>query len=120
MVGGVGEIGKFGASYLVSFIPTFFYLFFFFSASSSPSARRMASHDNGAQGPGAEFDFQLYRYVPSLPAAIVSVAVFAILTVLHTWRVFRSRAFYFTAFTIGGACKLGRHRASDYLSQTWD
>ncbi|KAI6758553.1 hypothetical protein HG530_010793 [Fusarium avenaceum] len=48
------------------------------------------------------FDFKLYRYDPSLPAAIVSVVIFAILTVLHTWRLFRVRAYYFTAFTIGG------------------
>ncbi|KAK1974368.1 RTA1 like protein [Colletotrichum cereale] len=48
------------------------------------------------------FDFQLYRYTPSLPAAIVSVVVFAILTLLHTWRLYRARAFYFTAFIVGG------------------
>ncbi|RMJ17630.1 hypothetical protein CDV36_002664 [Fusarium kuroshium] len=52
--------------------------------------------------PGAAFDFKLYRYTPSLPAAIVSVAVFAVLTVLHTWRLLRAQAFYFSAFTIGG------------------
>jgi hypothetical protein len=55
------------------------------------------------EGPGA-FNFQLYRYTPSLAAAIVSAIVFAILTVLHAWRLFRARAFYFTAFTIGGLC----------------
>ncbi|KKZ61475.1 hypothetical protein EMCG_00137 [[Emmonsia] crescens] len=49
-----------------------------------------------------EFDFELYRYIPSLPAAIISVVVFAILTVSHTWRLLRARAFYFTAFTVGG------------------
>ncbi|KAH6974764.1 RTA1 like protein-domain-containing protein [Ilyonectria destructans] len=48
------------------------------------------------------FDFKLYRYTPSLAAAIASVAVFAVLTVLHTWRLLRARAFYFSAFTIGG------------------
>ncbi|KAM0231295.1 hypothetical protein ACHAPO_008679 [Fusarium lateritium] len=48
------------------------------------------------------FDFKLYRYNPSLPAAVVSVVVFAILTAAHTWRLFRVRAYYFTAFTIGG------------------
>ncbi|RSM02541.1 hypothetical protein CDV31_010905 [Fusarium ambrosium] len=52
--------------------------------------------------PGAAFDFKLYRYTPSLPAAIVSVVVFAVLTVLHTWRLLRARSFYFSAFTIGG------------------
>lgn len=55
------------------------------------------------------FDFKLYRYDPSLPAAIVSVAVFAILTAAHTWRLLRVRAYYFTAFTIGGLCKFANH-----------
>ncbi|KAH8782680.1 RTA1 like protein-domain-containing protein [Diaporthe sp. PMI_573] len=55
-----------------------------------------------AEAPGAAFDFKLYRYTPSLPAAIVGVVVFATLTALHTGRLFKARAFYFTAFTIGG------------------
>ncbi|KAH7194978.1 RTA1 like protein-domain-containing protein [Fusarium oxysporum] len=55
------------------------------------------------------FDFKLYRYDPLLAAAIVSVVIFAILTLLHTWRLFRVRAYYFTAFTIGGLCKIRSH-----------
>lgn len=51
------------------------------------------------------FVFKLYHYTPSLPAAIVSVAVFAFLTAIHFWRLYKARAFYFTAFTIGGVCK---------------
>ncbi|UPK89267.1 hypothetical protein LCI18_000202 [Fusarium solani-melongenae] len=47
-------------------------------------------------------DFELYRYTPSLAAAAVSAAVFAILTALHAWRLLRVRAYYFTPFTIGG------------------
>lgn len=58
-----------------------------------------------AEAQGAAFNFQLYRYTPSLAAAVVAVAVFAILTALHTWRLLRARAFYFTAFTMGGICK---------------
>jgi hypothetical protein len=50
------------------------------------------------------FEFKPYRYTPSLVAAVVSVVVFATLTALHTWRVYKFRAFYFTAFTIGGLC----------------
>ncbi|KAK1507509.1 RTA1 [Colletotrichum tamarilloi] len=51
---------------------------------------------------GEAFDFRLYRYTPSLPAAIVSAAVFSVLTILHVWRLYRARAFYFTAFALGG------------------
>ncbi|KAF4878618.1 Protein RTA1 [Colletotrichum siamense] len=61
-----------------------------------------SSAPDAAAAAAAAFDFKLYRYTPSLPAAIVSVAVFAALTALHTWRIFRARALYFTAFTIGG------------------
>ncbi|KAM5345675.1 hypothetical protein ACJ41O_011536 [Fusarium nematophilum] len=57
---------------------------------------------------GAGFNFQLYRYTPSLPAAIVSAVVFAILTLLHTRRLYRVRAYYFIPFTIGGLCYSGR------------
>jgi hypothetical protein len=49
-------------------------------------------------------EFKPYSYKPSLVAAVVSVIVFAILTALHTWRIQKYRAAYFTAFTIGGLC----------------
>ena len=50
------------------------------------------------------FDFKLYRYIPSLPAAAVSVAVFAVLTAAHLWRLLRARAYYFSVFALGGLC----------------
>ncbi|KAH8674281.1 RTA1 like protein-domain-containing protein [Xylariales sp. PMI_506] len=50
----------------------------------------------------SSFDFKLYRYDLSLPAAIIGVTVFAILSTLHVWRIYRHRSYYFTAFTIGG------------------
>ncbi|KAF6843734.1 Protein RTA1-like protein 2 [Colletotrichum musicola] len=59
-------------------------------------------NSTASEGPGADFNFQLYRYNPSLAAAVVSVVVFAILTILHGWRLFKTRAYYFTAFTTGG------------------
>ncbi|KAI0402994.1 RTA1-domain-containing protein [Xylaria palmicola] len=57
-----------------------------------------------AEGNASEqtFDFKLYRYDLSLPAAAVSLAVFSVLSALHVWRLVRHRAFYFTPFTIGG------------------
>ena len=64
------------------------------------------NHDASAAGGANAYDFKLYRYTPSLAAAIASILVFAVLTGIHIWRMMRSRAWYFTAFTIGGACKL--------------
>ncbi|KAF5723988.1 Rtm1p [Fusarium mundagurra] len=53
--------------------------------------------------PDGKLDFKLYRYTPSLPAAIVATVIFAILSCLHLWRLYRARAWYFIPFTIGGA-----------------
>ncbi|KAH7020721.1 RTA1 like protein-domain-containing protein [Microdochium trichocladiopsis] len=62
----------------------------------------MVDHSAAAAPDAGAFDFKLYRYDLSLPAAIVAVAVFLILSLLHTWRIIRHRSLYFTAFTIGG------------------
>ncbi|KAK3989094.1 RTA1 like protein-domain-containing protein [Cladorrhinum sp. PSN332] len=59
------------------------------------------SADTGPSG-AEHLDFALYRYELSLPAAIAAVVVFLVLTLLHVWRIYRHRSFYFTAFTVGG------------------
>lgn len=56
---------------------------------------------------GDDFDFQLYRYVPSLPAAIAACAVFGLLTAAHTWRMVRARTWFCTPFVVGGLCTQG-------------
>ncbi|ETS77968.1 hypothetical protein PFICI_10030 [Pestalotiopsis fici W106-1] len=72
----------------------------------------MASQNNSTDAQAAAaaaagaFDFKLYRYTPSLPAAIVFVVVFAILSSLHVARIQRHRSYYFTAFTVGGFFEL--------------
>ncbi|KAG4275410.1 hypothetical protein FPRO04_14396 [Fusarium proliferatum] len=60
------------------------------------------------------FDVKLYRYTPSLAAAIAGVVVFAILTICHTWRLLRARAYYFSAFTIGGL-----FQTAGYCGRIW-
>ncbi|KAK8137301.1 hypothetical protein PG984_005241 [Apiospora sp. TS-2023a] len=65
-----------------------------------------AGYDAAAAAASDAFDFKLYRYTPSLPAAIVFAAVFAVLSALHTWQLARHRAYYFTAFTVGGYFQL--------------
>jgi len=64
----------------------------------------MASNDSTtvAASDNAGYDFKLYRYDPSLPAAIVTTVVFAALTAVHFWRLRRAGAVYFTPFLIGG------------------
>ena len=49
--------------------------------------------------------YKLYQYVPSLPAAIVAIILFAIVTVYHVWLIIRHRSWYFIPFTVGGFCK---------------
>lgn len=59
----------------------------------------MADSDAGG------YDFALYRYTPSLPAAITATAIFGILTVGHLWRMLRSRTWFCLPFAIGGVCE---------------
>lgn len=46
-----------------------------------------------------------YNYAPSSAAAIVFVFLFAINTLIHLWRMIRSKAWFLIPFLIGGFCK---------------
>ncbi|KAH7155924.1 RTA1 like protein-domain-containing protein [Dactylonectria macrodidyma] len=46
--------------------------------------------------------YPLWRYIPSLPAAIIFVVVFAILTAAHSWKLFRHRMWFCFPFVVGG------------------
>ncbi|KAE8154306.1 RTA1 like protein-domain-containing protein [Aspergillus avenaceus] len=48
------------------------------------------------------FDFELYRYTPSLPAAIIFIVLFVLTTAYHLYQVLRSRCWYFLIFVTGG------------------
>lgn len=50
----------------------------------------------------------LYRYSPSLVAAIIAIIAFAILTLLHTYRMIKSKLWFCLPFTIGGLCEYTR------------
>lgn len=52
-----------------------------------------------------DISFALYRYTPSVPAAVVVAAAFVVLIVLHGHHLFRHRALYFIPFLIGLVCK---------------
>jgi len=61
-------------------------------------------------------DYYLWRYIPSLPAAIVFIALFGIITALHSWRMFRRRLWFYIPFVIGGVFEavgyVGRAKAN--------
>ncbi|KAK6330464.1 hypothetical protein TWF696_003355 [Orbilia brochopaga] len=46
-------------------------------------------------------DYQLYKYSPSVPAAVVFTLIFAILAVLHTYYLFKNKGWYWIPFTLG-------------------
>ncbi|KIN06307.1 hypothetical protein OIDMADRAFT_101070 [Oidiodendron maius Zn] len=48
-----------------------------------------------------------YRYNPSLPAAAIFMALFAISTSLHIFQLIRRRTWYFLPFVIGGIFECG-------------
>ncbi|CAG7952554.1 unnamed protein product [Penicillium nalgiovense] len=51
-------------------------------------------------------DFELYRYTPSLVAAIIFIVLFALATSYHLYQVVRPRFWYFTIFVVGGAFQI--------------
>jgi RTA1 like protein len=57
-------------------------------------------------------DFKLYRYTPSLGAAIVFIICFGICAAFHGWKIFRKRIFYFIPVLIGALCKHGTKSSS--------
>ncbi|KAF2014214.1 RTA1-domain-containing protein [Aaosphaeria arxii CBS 175.79] len=47
-----------------------------------------------------------YRYVPSMPAAVVFVVLFAITTAFHTFQLVKKRTWYFIPLVLGGFCEV--------------
>ncbi|KAL5335531.1 RTA1 like protein [Aspergillus crustosus] len=47
-------------------------------------------------------DFQLYRYTPKLAPAALFLALFSLTTAYHIYQIHQKRAWYFTAFVLGG------------------
>lgn len=59
----------------------------------------MSGNDDGG------IDFKLYRYTPSLVAAVLFIVLFALTTAYHLWQTVRPRCWYFLVFVTGGVCK---------------
>lgn len=63
----------------------------------------MSSSDSGTG-----VDFELYRYTPSLAAAILFLVLFIFITAYHLYQVIRMRSWYMVVFVTGGICKSNR------------
>lgn len=53
--------------------------------------------------------FLLFRYTPSLAAAVIFALIFAAFALLHTYQVLVTRTWFFIAFLFGCYCTLSRH-----------
>ncbi|KAF7893223.1 uncharacterized protein EAF02_000761 [Botrytis sinoallii] len=47
-------------------------------------------------------DYYLWNYIPSMTAAVIFIILFIITTALHTWRMFKTKSWFCTAFCVGG------------------
>jgi hypothetical protein len=50
----------------------------------------------------SDSDFKLYRYDPSLGAAVLFIALFSIASFLHLYQLLRTRTWFFIPFVVGG------------------
>jgi hypothetical protein len=91
---------------ILSFRPTFASFPFKFTFSirlSSPLREKTAPSIMGdSEG---HIDFQLYRYTPSVAAAVIFIVLFLLTTAFHLYQLIKCRAWYFSAFVLGGICE---------------
>ncbi|KAH8598860.1 RTA1 like protein-domain-containing protein [Bisporella sp. PMI_857] len=50
----------------------------------------------------SENNFVLYRYDPSIPVPAIAAGLFMIVTAVHCWQMYKSRAWFLTPLVIGG------------------
>jgi hypothetical protein len=48
--------------------------------------------------------YYLWKYLPSVPTAIIFLLLFITLTAFHTWKIIKTKTWFCTVFAIGGFC----------------
>lgn len=48
--------------------------------------------------------YYLWKYIPSLAAAVIFLLLFIVVTVYHSWKLYKTKARFCIAFVIGGIC----------------
>ncbi|EMD65084.1 hypothetical protein GGP41_003731 [Bipolaris sorokiniana] len=75
---------------------------------------------NPPKSPG--FDWEMYRYTPSLAGAVICIVVFAAMATLHLCRFFKSKNRIIIFLIIGALCEVGGYSAriaSHFDNQAW-
>jgi hypothetical protein len=54
-------------------------------------------------------DFKFYRYDPSMAAAVIVIVLFLGITFFHSYKLVRTRTWFFIAFALGGHCEDNSH-----------
>lgn len=60
--------------------------------------------------------FLLFRYTPSLAAAVIFALIFIALSLLHSYQVMVTRTWFFIAFLFGCYCTISRHSRNEFES----
>ncbi|KAG9191133.1 hypothetical protein G6011_09221 [Alternaria panax] len=71
---------------------------------------------------GPDFDWEMYRYVPSLAGSIACLVVFLIMALLHLYQYLRSRNRVVIFVVIGALCEVGGYGAriaSHFDNEAW-
>ncbi|KAI4683766.1 uncharacterized protein J4E84_006604 [Alternaria hordeiaustralica] len=71
---------------------------------------------------GPDFDWEMYRYVPSMAGAIVCLVVFLVMALLHLYQFLKSRNRIIVFVVIGALCEVGGYGAriaSHFDNQAW-
>jgi hypothetical protein len=64
--------------------------------------------------------YPLYKYVPSLAAAVLFCVLFGITTLFHIWQIARKRVYFMIPFAIGGVCKSSYHFRTGDAANEYD
>lgn len=74
---------------------------------SNYQENRLTMVDNGE-----DIDFKLYRYDPSMAAAVIFIILFFLVSTLHLYQMVRTRTWIFIPFVLGGFCKSSNSSAN--------
>ena len=60
--------------------------------------------------------YYLWKYVPSIAAAVIFALIFLVMTGLISYRMFRTKTWFCIPFAIGGLCTLHANRPNFHES----